>query len=332
MISELPGRPAPRAAILLIALFLLATFAPLRLHRAAPVVATAIISFEPLALDGDDPRRKRAGKLVYLGGWQLRSDNPRFGGISAMHIDAGQAIALSDAGTLIRFHLPRTSAHVRGSIDVLPDGPGSASIKRDRDSEALTVFGNRAWVGFERQNAVWRYRTSDWRSDARAAPDAMRKWPKNMGSEGIVRLRDGRFLLFAEAPDEKGESSEVLLFDGDPALAATRARSLRYRVPRGYRLTDAGLLPDGKLLLLNRRFALFEGVSAKLLVADPGRIEKEGEIRGQIIAELRSPLLVDNMEALSIGAENGRTIVWIASDDNFNPMQRTLLLKFALAD
>ena len=26
--------------------------------------------------------------------------------------------------------------------------------------------------------------------------------------------------------------------------------------------------------------------------------------------------------------ENGRTIVWIASDDNFIPLQRTLLLKF----
>jgi hypothetical protein len=38
------------------------------------------------------------------------------------------------------------------------------------------------------------------------------------------------------------------------------------------------------------------------------------------------------MEALSVDSENGRTILWIASDDNFNPLQRTLLLKFALAD
>jgi hypothetical protein len=36
------------------------------------------------------------------------------------------------------------------------------------------------------------------------------------------------------------------------------------------------------------------------------------------------------MEALSVTRELGRTIVWIASDDNFSPLQRTLLLKFAL--
>jgi hypothetical protein len=36
------------------------------------------------------------------------------------------------------------------------------------------------------------------------------------------------------------------------------------------------------------------------------------------------------MEALSVTVENGRTIVWMASDDNFGPLQKTLLLKFAL--
>jgi hypothetical protein len=36
------------------------------------------------------------------------------------------------------------------------------------------------------------------------------------------------------------------------------------------------------------------------------------------------------MEALAVEREGGRTILWIASDDNFNPLQRTLLLKFGL--
>ena len=53
-------------------------------------------------------------------------------------------------------------------------------------------------------------------------------------------------------------------------------------------------------------------------------------IAGKEIADLRSPINVDNMEGLSVTQEGGRTIVWIASDDNFNPMQRSLLLKFAL--
>jgi hypothetical protein len=36
------------------------------------------------------------------------------------------------------------------------------------------------------------------------------------------------------------------------------------------------------------------------------------------------------MEALSVEQQGGRIIVWIASDDNFNPLQQSLLFKFAL--
>jgi hypothetical protein len=38
------------------------------------------------------------------------------------------------------------------------------------------------------------------------------------------------------------------------------------------------------------------------------------------------------MEALSVTGEEGRTIVWLASDDNLNPIQRTILLKLGLPE
>jgi hypothetical protein len=50
------------------------------------------------------------------------------------------------------------------------------------------------------------------------------------------------------------------------------------------------------------------------------------------IARLQPPLTIDNMEGVSVTVENGRTIVWLVSDDNFFPLQRTLLLKFALIE
>ena len=66
----------------------------------------AMLRFAPVPLDAGDPRRRRLGALLYLGGWELSSDSPRFGGISALHVEGGEAIALSDAGTLFRFALP----------------------------------------------------------------------------------------------------------------------------------------------------------------------------------------------------------------------------------
>ena len=53
---------------------------------------------------------------------------------------------------------------------------------------------------------------------------------------------------------------------------------------------------------------------------------------GREIARLAPPLTIDNMEGVSVTVENGRNIVWLVSDDNFFPLQRTLLLKFALVE
>jgi hypothetical protein len=315
--------------ILLAFLFLLmlATFAPLRRQPPEPPPARTDLSFKPVRLLYGDPEQRSAGRLLYLGGWSIRSNDYRFGGISALHVAGNVVTAISDAGALIRFALPGSPPAAR--IDPLADGPGSADVKRDRDAEAMVVEGNKAWIGFERSNAVWRYRLPDWQGEASAAPEAMRRWRSNRGSEAMVRLPGGRFLVFSEG----GEGgSPALLFDGDPALPATRSMPLRYRPPAGYRITDAGLLPDGRLLLLNRRVTLFEGLSAKLVIAEIPKAVAGTIIAGEEIADLRAPLTIDNMEALSVGREGGRTIVWLASDDNFNPLQRTLLMKFVLRD
>jgi hypothetical protein len=95
--------------------------------------------------------------------------------------------------------------------------------------------------------------------------------------------------------------------------------------------TDAAELPDGRLLILNRRLSWLGSFSARLVIAslpDRGRT-----VKGHQIAWLHAPVTVDNMEALSVTQEEGRTIIWIASDDNFSPpLQRTLLMKFSLAE
>jgi hypothetical protein len=53
-------------------------------------------------------------------------------------------------------------------------------------------------------------------------------------------------------------------------------------------------------------------------------------LKGEEIANFAPPVTTDNYEALTVTFEGGRTIVWIASDDNFIDLERTLLMKFAL--
>jgi hypothetical protein len=84
--------------------------------------------------------------------------------------------------------------------------------------------------------------------------------------------------------------------------------------------------------VLTRRFSFLEGVSVVLCAAPFEAIVEAAVLDCDPMARLAPPLTIDNMEALAIDEEDGRTILWMASDDNFNPLQRTLLLKFALAE
>ncbi|MDT9599743.1 esterase-like activity of phytase family protein [Sphingosinicella rhizophila] len=324
-----------RIGFLLLSLLLLTTFAPPRLHRLPDLPDQPIVSFTPVSIRPERGIGERAGGLVFLGGWTIESNDYRFGGISALHVGESEILAASDAGILFRFTRPDIG--IRPAIRIIPlsDGPGSPRRKSDRDSEAMVAANGHIWIAFERTNAVWRYSRDTLGKESAAAPRAMRKWRANSGSEAMLRLPDGRFMIFSEGAGDEANSdrktSDVLLFDGDPSDPDTPVRKLLYSPPHGYRITDAAILSDGRILFLNRRFALFEGMSAKLGIMKPAELMPGTILRGNEVADLRPPMAVDNMEALSVARENGRTIVWIASDDNFSPLQRTLLLKFMLA-
>ena len=316
-----------RIAFLLVALVLLGTFAPPGLQRHAPPPAVTLVRFTPVPLDEKAPGATRLGRLLFLGGWAIVSNDARLGGLSALHVAGGEALAVSDSGWWVRFPLPGKAEWGRAEIARPDQGPGPFGDKEDRDAESLVAHGGGLWLGYERANAIWRYDRAGLVARSSAEPAAMAKWRDNSGPEAMVRLADGRFLVFSEGG---GGDSPALLFAGDPAVPGTPSLRLAYRPPAGYRITDAALLPDGRLLLLNRRVRLFEGFSAKLTLARLPVLREGAVISGDEIASFVGSVTRDNLEGLSVVREGPRTILWIASDDNYNPLQRTLLLKFAL--
>ena len=111
-----------------------------------------------VALDPADPARVRVGGLTFLGGVQLRSRDPAFGGFSSLSVDGDRFTLLSDRGNFIRFRMGPDWAPHGLSFASLPAGPGTGWENRDRDSESMTrdPATGRVWVGFEDSNMVWR--------------------------------------------------------------------------------------------------------------------------------------------------------------------------------
>ncbi len=299
------------------------------------------IQLEPVNFDSQNAERTKTGRLAFLAGWKLTSDNDDFGGISSMlALPDNRFVMLSDAGVLIGFTLDEQKALAkRPFIAPLPDGPPVANefAIKNWDAESLVhdPETGRYWVGYERYHSVWRYGPSFARKEAEHKVKAMQKWPLNSGAEAMLRLpgdkgEEVRFLVFSESAADKKGGYEALIFDGDPAESNIEPKLFSYRPPRGYQLTDATLLPDGRALLLHRRFTPLDGVSAIVSIGDLSEIAVGKVWTSQQIASLKPPMRVDNMEALAVTVEGEDTIIWIASDDNFQAFQETLLMKFRL--
>lgn len=310
-------------------------------HGPPPVKNTSqFINLHPIAFDSSDPERRRTGRLEFLAGWKMTSENSDFGGISSMLLlPDNRFFMLSDAGVLIGFTLDEEKNRAeRPFIAPLPDGPPKESefgrLNWDAESVLYDPESRRFWVGYERQHGIWRYSASFARKEAMHQPAEMQAWPLNGGAEAMLRLTDGRYLVFSETADFSKGGTQVLIFDSDPSEPGAKATLLGYNAPKGYRVTDAALLPDGSALILHRRFTALQGVSAILSIADVSEITADKVWTSRQIAKLKPPLKVDNMEALAVTVEDiadkKDTIIWIASDDNFQAIQESILLKFRL--
>jgi hypothetical protein len=287
----------------------------------------------PVVLDPSDPARTQLGALTWLGGLALRSSDPAFGGFSAMRVAGDRFTLLSDGGNLVAFRMG-ADLHPRELRFADLPGPGTGAIKRHRDSESLTwdPTTGHTWVGFEDYNAIWRYDSSVTRAERSVRPAAMADWSVAGGAEAMVRLRSGEFLVISETARPRGrpDARIVLRFAGDPTEAGRPPERLAYVPPTNYDPTDMAELPDGRLLVLNRRLTLSGLFTAKLVLIELRGVRAGTVVRGVELATFERPVQHDNFEALAVTREGADTIVWIASDDNGEIWEQSLLLKFRL--
>lgn len=283
-----------------------------------------------------DPRRRWVGALEYLGGVHLAESGGGIGGYSAIAVDGDRFTLVSDGGTVLTFRWSGPGSAIRDARwRPLPAGPGRGWSKIDRDSESLAIdrAGDSAWIGFEGANQIWRYDAGLTRATGRVAPVAMSDWPDNGGPETLAQMPDRDFIVISERRRGKGaRGRSAILFPGDPVGQAVAGQRFTYMPPDGMDPVDAAALPDGRLLVLNRRFSLPYRFSVTLTLIDAGAIRSDAVVRGRTVATLDRPTIHDNFEGVAVTREHGRTIVWLVSDNNQSSLQRTLLLKFALAE
>jgi hypothetical protein len=260
------------------------------------------------------------------GAVELTSDHPSFGGVSGLLVDGRTLLAVTDQGWLLRSPLADDQPGLRpagGEIAPLKDPAGGRPGSGAGDAEALARVGGTLAVAFERD-----HRVAVLAGDRPGRTISGRRFDRlgfNEGIEALATLPDGRLLAIAEAPVDG--AFPMFLID-DAGVAATGA------LPRSgpHFVTGADLGPDGRLYLLRRDFSLLGGLSIRI---ERYRLGADGFPRPETretLAAFESGSGIDNMEAIALWRDGVRTRLAIASDDNFNLLQRTILIDFEVLD
>ena len=246
------------------------------------------------------------GPLHLAGAWEMTVADRRFGGISALALDGGRFLAVSDRGSVVSFDRPSIRMPKAWIAD-LRQGPGPWGRKWARDAESIAADpeGRGWWVGYEQNHSLWLYDSAF--GHALASIDLHRPdWWDNRGAEGLM-AENGALLVMAE--------------NGREAMRVESGRIERLSLAAGADVAEAATAPDGSswLLLRNKGWG---GISQSI-----APIVKVGQGHR---TESKLPLpkhAFDNYEGMAIEERPGGELrFWLISDDGHRLMARTLLV------
>lgn len=234
----------------------------------------------------------------------------------------GGVVMVSDFGDLVIADLRLDGQgrlvgldHVRTRRLTLQNGQ-PITDKRDGDAEglALTPDGN-LLISFERNHRLWNYGPV---SAIRPDPQALRipdfDFAENDGMEAVSITADGWRIA--------GEAGG--LWDCTPVRCVVVTPPPQTPTPlSGWRITGMDRDPSGDgWFVVERLYRAPFDLRGRIR-----RLAPDGTL-GPVLVELKLPGTTDNFEGVAAEQRDGRTRLYILSDDNFNPVQRTLLLAF----
>ena len=260
-------------------------------------------------------------------------------GLSALAWDADEEIlyAVSDLGVLLHLQPEWDGDNLRSitllATHVLKDASGEPLDGDWDDAEGLVleqardgVSGNSVLlVSFEGETRVDAYRPDGTYLDRRTLPSALNdkdRFPgSNQGLEALTTLSGAGLVSGPQRPFEDSDKAFLHLY-----ASAGQHWWFKPLDPDHSSLVALETLPDGRLLLLERRYiSFFQPVLFAVRLVDPREAPRGGKLAVTDLAIFDSSKgwRIDNFEGIAHHTGNRAFIV---SDDNTNPIQKTLLL------
>lgn len=292
------------------------------------------VTATPVPLNPTDAQQIQVDSLQFVAGFELTSAASEWGGYSGMVLsdDGTNLVAVSDTGHWLQLALTHdaegklTGVGAARTEPLLDEAGQPVSGKEWSDAEAVAaVSGGSYIVAFERNHRLWRYASvagiPGGVAEAVSAPSDISTLPENSGVEALLTDDSGTTTLVAES-GAAGVSRGW-------QLQGSAWREFQIERSDGFEPTGLAHVGDETLALLERRYTELDGPAARISLVPA--IPTDGPQAAYTLAVLRLPLSVDNFECIATRpAPGGGQYIYLMSDNNQNPQQRTLLLQFQL--
>ncbi len=275
-----------------------------------------------------EPSYKNVGKLTFVKGFELLSNDPRFGGFSGLIINKKNLISVSDRGYWLKAQLMFNQQGiiekiVDTSMGNLKDENNNFLIKENSDAEAIEKFNEEFVISFERNHRVLKYKDLDETPQILIPNKLLNNLPYNGGIEAMTPLDNHTIFTLTEDMVFSNGNLLITIFNPNKNI------SMEFKKYGTYKPTDLSLLPNGNLLLLERSYSRAKGASARISIIEKTDFSKFGVLKSNELGKISPPMTVDNFEGISyIELEDGGFFIFLLSDDNYNYTQKTLLFQF----
>lgn len=286
----------------------------------------------------------RFGKLEFVGGLVMSSPEKLFGAISSIRFrpDGENFVAVLDTGHWLTGKITRgDSGALSGVSDVriapiLDISGREPTRKMDVDAEGLALRGDKVFVSYEQRHRIDIFPDPGFESSKPIGrlPHLIpnNELRSNGGMEALAvspvdSLLKGAMVVVAEKSIDADGNLLAAVLEGPLKGSFAVAHHPSFDV------TDGAFLPNGDLLLLERRFNFAEGVGMRIRRIRAEDIKPGAVVDGEILLEAGMVYQIDNMEGMDVvKGPDGSTRLIIVSDDNHSFLQRNLMLEFKLVE
>ena len=269
-------------------------------------------------------------QLEQVGFLNIDRNEKNYGGFSGLIVqdEGSEALILTDKSFFFVLKLQRNDDDILTGYSVTRKGrilssKGEYLNGRNTDSESIVISkNNNYYISFESNHRIMMHTNVEGKGVFIPKHPMFRKLSVNKGIEALAIDNEDRLIAIPEKPPLG--VSDIPIF----RLQNNKWEIIKYlKIKDDFMVTDAEFLPQGLLLILERKFSWTQGFKTRFRLISLNKFDNKKPIT--VFTSTANQF--DNLEGMALWKDRkGAIRILTVSDDNFHPLQQSEIREFFL--